>query len=243
MNNIYPLPHKTIPYFNFLRFIAMVAIIGIHVISPTLNSYSKGFSATQFSIALFVYSFLSFGTLYAIMELVFTEHCITCKTFFIALKNVYTGNFWDHMWFIYMLIGLYIVTPILKTITHFAGINILRYFLLVLFIFTCIIPLISSIAGTKCGIGIPTTSVQLLYYLLVYSLHFEILKINIIPIQLCLFVSLIYFSLGQTIPNNVELSDFGYKLRYSSPTDVFGIITSISIWLLRKISFIRKLIL
>lgn len=54
---------------------------------------------------------LTFGTLYALMELIYTNKTINFFTVLTALKNVYAGQSWDHMWFIYMILGLYICIP------------------------------------------------------------------------------------------------------------------------------------
>lgn len=33
---------------------------------------------------------------------------------FVTLTNFFTGHCWSHMYYLYMLIGLYLITPILK---------------------------------------------------------------------------------------------------------------------------------
>lgn len=54
---------------------------------------------------------------------------------------------YPHFWFLYMLIGLYLVTPILRVVVAHAGSKILRYFILLWFLGTAIPPLLGGFAS------------------------------------------------------------------------------------------------
>ena len=47
-----------------------------------------------------------------------------------------------HFWFLYLLVGLYLLTPIIRVIVAHADIGIIKYFMLIWFLGTAIIPLI-----------------------------------------------------------------------------------------------------
>jgi surface polysaccharide O-acyltransferase-like enzyme len=59
----------------------------------------------------------------------------------LILKSFIDGTIFYHLWFIYMIIGLYISTPILRIFTKNANRNDMKYFLLVWFLSSNIIDL------------------------------------------------------------------------------------------------------
>lgn len=58
------------------------------------------------------------------------------------LQGILTGPY-THFWYLYLLVGLYILTPILRIVVNYSGKRLLRYLLVVWFVGTAIIPLIS----------------------------------------------------------------------------------------------------
>ena len=59
----------------------------------------------------------------------------------LSLKNILIGEY--HMWFIFMIIGLYMSSPIIREIVK--NKNVMKYFLLLAFIFTFFIPFVNQI--------------------------------------------------------------------------------------------------
>jgi surface polysaccharide O-acyltransferase-like enzyme len=49
-----------------------------------------------------------------------------------AIKNIYTGKAYYHLWFLYMIVGIYITTPIFRAIAHKT--QILFYFIVIWFL-------------------------------------------------------------------------------------------------------------
>lgn len=70
------------------------------------------------------------------------------------------------MWYLYVLIGIYLVLPVLKSIFQSLPNNIIDTFLLILFIFSSILPTIKAMTGFSFGIQIPITSIYLFYFLI-----------------------------------------------------------------------------
>ncbi len=58
------------------------------------------------------------------------------------LQGVLAGPYF-HFWFLYLLIGLYLITPLLRVVSAYADWKIIKYFLLVWFAGTAAIPLLS----------------------------------------------------------------------------------------------------
>ncbi len=173
---------------------------------------------------------LTFGVLYALMEIVFYEHKINFRIILLSLKNVYEGKTWDHLWFVYMLIGLYIITPLLKILINNSNKQMIYYNLIILFIFTCFIPVLNLFTNTSFNIRIPSTSIYLFYYIMGYALHNKIIRINSYICFILVIISLLYCSFGQFIPNMLIKNDSGYSLLLASQDSIIGVITSISIF-------------
>lgn len=57
-----------------------------------------------------------------------------------AVKSVVEGNVRYHLWFLYVIIGLYIVTPILRLFIKSANKNEIEYFIFIAIIFSVIVP-------------------------------------------------------------------------------------------------------
>lgn len=53
------------------------------------------------------------------------------------------------MWYLYMIVGLYLLTPILKPIIENCSASVLSYFLILLFLFDSIFPLIEELLQIK----------------------------------------------------------------------------------------------
>ena len=62
------------------------------------------------------------------------------------LQGIFAGPYY-HFWFLYLLIGLYLITPILRVIVAYAKWTILKYFLIIWFVGTGIIPLLGLYQG------------------------------------------------------------------------------------------------
>ena len=65
-------------------------------------------------------------------------------SFKIIVGNILSGNAYYHMWYLYMLIGLYIITPFIHSYVKNAKKDNIQYFLLIGFIFTSIIPFLNN---------------------------------------------------------------------------------------------------
>ena len=64
---------------------------------------------------------LIFGTVFAVMELVMTERTFSLTMVGKGFLMTLSGNTWAHMWYLYELIGLYLITPLLKVVIAYGG--------------------------------------------------------------------------------------------------------------------------
>jgi surface polysaccharide O-acyltransferase-like enzyme len=59
---------------------------------------------------------LLFGFVFSLMEVYFSSHTISPSGIMTAFVNVLEGHTWEHMWYLYVLLGIYLVLPILQKI-------------------------------------------------------------------------------------------------------------------------------
>ncbi len=68
---------------------------------------------------------------YALYTFIFESHSLS-----VAIKLIIRG--YSHLWFLHMIIGLYLLVPLLRKITE--NTRLTRYFLILAAIFSIIIP-------------------------------------------------------------------------------------------------------
>jgi surface polysaccharide O-acyltransferase-like enzyme len=118
-------------------------------------------------LALFVV-----GIPFAFMEIFFNAHYqFNIAQIELSLLNVFEGKLWDHMWYLYMIAGLYLLLPLFKSFTDHAFRKTLEYIIIVLFIFTSIVPTFQNMSSFNFGIYIPVNSIFVFYLLLGHYIH------------------------------------------------------------------------
>lgn len=78
---------------------------------------------------------LTFGCAFSWMELFFDSKTLKLGQIWQAVCNVLTGSTWAHMWYIYCLLGLYVLLPMYKIIADYVSDAQLKYILAILFLF------------------------------------------------------------------------------------------------------------
>lgn len=99
-----------------------------------------------------------FGTAYAEMELLFVERLISVKQIGIAFFNVFQGETWAHMWYLYCLLGLYFLLPVYKILSKHMTDKDLKYYLFISFAFLSVLPL-CKMFGIESGFYIHVASI------------------------------------------------------------------------------------
>lgn len=167
--------HRTV-YFDVLRIIAICAVVVLHVSAQNfvesgvdtpewqaLNFYD---SIVRWSVPVFVMisgalfldgensigklykkniarilvAFIFWSMLYAVKNMIFTD-CGWQHT----IKQFLLGYY--HMWFLFMIVGLYMIVPLLKPIVK--SMELTKYFLLLSVAFTYVIPQTIQLVSLK----------------------------------------------------------------------------------------------
>ena len=161
-----PAPRRVI-YFDVLRIVAIFVVVAVHlsamhwadvdVNSRAWFAFNLYCTAGKWSVPIFVMIsgalflgrevsisailkknvariatvFLSWSGCYALVYLVFRHAPLS-----VVLSQFITGHY--HLWFLYMIVGLYLLIPLLRPIVQ--NETLMRYFLLLAFLFTFLLP-------------------------------------------------------------------------------------------------------
>lgn len=182
---------------------------------------------------------ITFGTVYSLIEICFIEKAFSLNQIPKAIVAMCFGKSWDHLWYLYMAVGIYMLSPALKIFIINASDKILFYTLSVLFIFSSIIPYANIFLDFINNL--PNISIYIFYMILGYSVHYKKFELKILPSVFILFVYMIYLAVIQK--NNFFLVENKASLRsvgYNSPVVVLAAFSIFS--LCKKATKIPKII-
>ena len=116
---------------------------------------------------------LLFGVPYAGSELVVMERTFRAGMIPEAVKMALTGNTWAHMWYLYLILFLYLITPLLKKVLQVLPGWCIVVVMSVIFLGSSLAPFLNKVSGST-GIGsisipvLPDSGVYFFYYLCGY---------------------------------------------------------------------------
>ncbi|MBO4492769.1 MAG: acyltransferase [Ruminococcus sp.] len=157
----------------------------------------------RMAIALIVFS-----VLFSLFDGILINHIsggAICRDIF---SDIFLGTGWIHIWYIYLLIGIYLLLPLYKLISSNAKPTELRYLLLIYGLFLSVLPFIETISGKKLPFYICVFSIYPLYFFLGHVLHVGIIKL---PKNACGIMFLICTGI------TVMLTIYAYNSSVSSP--------------------------
>lgn len=144
-----------------------VMVSGILLLNPEKEiTYKKLFSKY---VARILKAIIAFGILFAVLETIFADGGSRRTVFLDGLYDVFGGTSWAHMWYLYCLIGLYLLLPFYRMIAAHCRKQDMQYLLITYLIFLSVIPLLKSF-GLKCGFYIHVSSVYPFWLFLGYYL-------------------------------------------------------------------------
>lgn len=132
---------------------------------------------------------LLFGLPMCVIESILFEH----DSIFIAICNFVRGHSWSHMWYLYMLICLYLITPIIKPFLIHSCKRDLEVGLCILFMVSSILPSINYyiMPITSWMILPPYIFIYLLGYYLGYVEQFKISKSHLLLLLAIFIVAIV----------------------------------------------------
>ncbi len=114
---------------------------------------------TRVMLALICFSFL-----YQTLSYIYEDESNILKGWF---YNLFSGQSWAHLWYLYLMVGIYLMIPFYKMIINQISEKQLVYLFFVLIFFISILPL-SKLINIQSGFYIPTSIIYPLYIFLGY---------------------------------------------------------------------------
>lgn len=159
---------------------------------------------------------VAFSLLFALFDTLMNKDGQGAGFLLTGLKNALTGDGWGHMWYLYLLIGLYLLLIFYRAVAHHISEKEYKYLLLVYFIFLSVLPLFGMVQ-TKVGFYIHVSTIYPFYLFAGYALAEKKLQIKT-PVSLVLILVGAAGIIGSAILEQAkaELVSAGNLLTYSS---------------------------
>ncbi len=109
-----------------------------------------------------------FGVPYACLELVVVERTFRISMLGQAIWMVLKGETWSHMWYLYLILFLYLITPALKWVLGRLPRAVVYAVLAMLLLGSSILPFADACLGGKSFLTLPGDCIYLFYYLCGY---------------------------------------------------------------------------
>ena len=173
------------------------------------------------------------GVFYSLYE----QGSLTLSSLIVAFKYVIAGNAYSHLWYLYMLIGLYVMLPILKIITRSASKIELEYMLIVGILLISLVPMvlqvkqIALLKNTMSMLHMDIFGEFVIYFIMGYYLDkYRISKTNCNHLYIATIVTVI-FTVISTIYFTYNAIEFSVA---SGITSLASILMAVSIFLLAQ---------
>ena len=111
---------------------------------------------------------LLFGVPYAASELVVAERTFRIRMIPEALKMTLMGHTWSHMWYLYLILFLYLITPLLKKVLRVLPVWGVVAMMAVIFLGSSVAPFLNKVLDVNSIPVLPDCGVYFLYYLCGY---------------------------------------------------------------------------
>ena len=111
---------------------------------------------------------LLFGVPYAGSELVVAERTFLIGMIPEAVKMTLTGHTWSHMWYLYLILFLYLITPLLKKVLQVIPVWGVVAVMVVIFMGSSVAPFLNKVLDSNSIPVLPDGGVYFFYYLCGY---------------------------------------------------------------------------
>ena len=107
--------------------------------------------------------------LFRFFDMAMTVETFHAGIFADALLKLFTGTSWAHLWYLYLLIGLYLLLPFYRIVAEHVNTVQMRYLLIVYAVFLSLLPL-SKMGGVTTAFQIQTASIYPFYFFAGYAI-------------------------------------------------------------------------
>ena len=122
------------------------------------------------------------------------------------LSDLFQGHSWAHVWYLYLMLGIYLMIPFYKMIANQADLKQIWALILIMVLFVSVLPR-AALAGLECGFYIPTQIIYPVYVFAGFALYERNLPLWAAALMAAAATAVIVV-LSITVPGKEEF--FGY---------------------------------
>ena len=157
-----------IHYFSSFAVPLFVMISGMMFLGKHDLTFKDVFKKYLLKILLIIFVI---GAMMILMEEIFINKDVSLDLIKRVFLRLIEGDSWAHMWYLYLIFGLYLLTPIFTIITKNIKKNDYQVFLVILFILGIIIPSLNRLFDIKIAFNMIGISGYIFYYFYGYYLY------------------------------------------------------------------------
>ena len=146
---------------------AFLMITGALLLNPDKNVGWEKVAAYVRRMALVL---CTFGLAFCFLQELFVRKTISIGLLTSSVLDLLSGRGFSHLWYVYALIGIYLLLPVMKAYIASADKGSQLILLAILFAFTCVIPTINAALGLELTTFIWLSS-SMFYVVLGYYAH------------------------------------------------------------------------
>lgn len=182
-------------------------VSGLLLLNPSKDQPISVFFQKRFVKVLL--PFVAWSSIYLLWRIFLREESFTPKEILVLFVQ---GPVYYHLWFIQMILGLYLATPILRIYIRHANQQNLTYFLVVWLVSVSVLPIVQRFFGFEIGIDVVVTTGFVGFFVLGYYLRNVVLTrgqlIAVLLIIVASFLFTQYATHALTVQNKGVFDNF-----------------------------------
>lgn len=113
---------------------------------------------------------LLFGLVFRVFDIVMNGEELGIASVLLGFVKVFTGQSWAHLWYLYLLIGLYLMLPFYRMAAKESSPSLLRYLLAISVIFLSLLPL-TRMFGVSSAFYLHVSTIYPFYLFAGYAIY------------------------------------------------------------------------
>ncbi len=118
-----------------------------------------------------------FCLIFRLFDMIMNGEAVSIAVVIDGFYKIYTGTSWSHMWYLYMLIGLYLLLPFYRKVAKYSDRWELKFLLSIYLIFISLLPL-TGMLELKSGFYIHVSTIYPFYLFCGYTIHKKYFELN-----------------------------------------------------------------
>lgn len=169
-----------------------------------------------------------FCLLFRALEILVNHEPVNAETLLSGFYEIFSGTSWSHVWYLYLMIGIYLLLPFYHKIASNSTAGELRYLMIVYVIFLSLVPVLKTF-GISVGFYICVSAIYPFYLFCGYALRQGVWRVNRGLGLLFLLIGTAAVVLFTVLKENGTVKAAGVFYGYSS---IFVILQSVGVFTL-----------